>query len=309
MAQNRNGTSKQVVTTDGMRLAVREHGDRAKPTLLAVHGYPDDHSVWDGAVDVLADDHHVVVYDVRGAGASDVPEDRAAYSLDQLERDLTAVIEQVVPHSPVHLLAHDWGSIQAWHAITGAPSANIASLTSISGPCLDHVGAWFRSRLRQPTARGLCEALTQLAFSSYIGFFQLPAVPELAWRAGIVPRVLRALERRDPAATEPGRPSTEDGRHGLELYRANMVGRLRRPRARHASVPVQILAPTGDPFVSAALQTDVEQWVTDLRVRRITGGHWLPRTRPEVVARHTADFVEDLARGGATGSPPAVPPG
>lgn len=296
MAANQNGTSRQVVATDGMRLAVREHGDSARPTVLAVHGYPDDHAVWDGVVEALAENHHVVVYDVRGAGASDVPEHRAAYSLDQLEADLAAVIEQVVPHSPVHLLAHDWGSIQAWHAVTGAPPANIASLTSISGPCLDHVGAWFRSRLRRPTARGLREALAQLVFSSYIGFFQLPKLPELAWRTGIVPRVLRALERRDPAASEPGRPSTEDGLHGLELYRANMVGRLRQPRARHAGIPVQVLAPTGDPFVSEALQTDVEQWVTDLRVHRITGGHWLPRTRPEIVAQHTADFVGYLER-------------
>ena len=48
------GARKQIVPSDGTRLSVYEHGDRANPTILAVRGYLDDHSVWDGVVDALA---------------------------------------------------------------------------------------------------------------------------------------------------------------------------------------------------------------------------------------------------------------
>jgi hypothetical protein len=80
-----------ITSTDGVRLAVQEHGDRANPTLVAVHGYPDNHTVWDGLVPLLSDRLHVVTYDVRGAGGSDRPAARSAYRIEQLVQDLGGV--------------------------------------------------------------------------------------------------------------------------------------------------------------------------------------------------------------------------
>jgi hypothetical protein len=31
--------------------------------------------------------------------------------------------------------------------------------------------------------------------------------------------------------------------------------------------------------------TSIARWATDLRVREIPGGHWLPRQKPDVIAR------------------------
>ena len=292
----------QVKASDGLNLAVREHGDRSRPTVIAVHGYPDNRSVWDGVVAALSERYHVVTYDVRGAGESDTPRERSAYRLDQLADDLAGVADAVSPDRRVHLLAHDWGAIQTWHAVTGdRMRGRIASFTSISGPCLDHAGQWFRSRLRRPTPRALREAVTQMMFSGYIGFFQLPLLPELAWRTRLMPRLIRNLERLDPAAGQnPARPNITDGVRGLELYRENMLPRLSRPTVRPADIPVQVLAPTGDPFVSAPLQTDIGRWVSDLRVRRLPGGHWLPRTRPDVVAKCAGELIEHVEGGEQT---------
>ncbi|WP_028925550.1 SDR family oxidoreductase [Pseudonocardia acaciae] len=287
---------KRVTASDGVSLAVHESGDPAAPTVLAVHGYPDDHTVWDGVVAELADRFHVVSYDVRGAGESTAPASRAGYRLDQLAADLAAVAAAVSPRRPVHLLAHDWGSIQAWHAVTGgALDGGVASFTSISGPDLDHAGAWFRSRLRRPTPRRLRELFTQLAASGYIGFFQLPGLPELAWRSGLLPRAMSLLTRGDAGLR---RPATSDAVRGLGLYRENMLSHLTRPRPARAEVPVQVLAPTRDPFVTAPLQSDLAGWVPEPRVRRIPGGHWLPRSHPGVVARCVTELVEHVEGGG-----------
>ena len=290
--------TRQVVAADGIRLAVREFGaagDPAVPTVVCVHGYPDNQTVWDGVAPRLAERCHVVTYDVRGAGDSDKPSARAAYRLDRLEADLAAVVDAVSPHSPIHLLGHDWGSIQAWHAVTGERLiGRLASFTSMSGPCLDHAAHWFRGVARAPTPRAVGQVLRQTAMSTYIGLFQLPVLPELAWRAGLMPRVIEMINRFDPAISnaEPHRPRVEDGVHGLELYRANMLTRLRKPRPRHAHIPVQILIPTGDPFVSPALQESARDWVPELWSRRVRGGHWLPRSAPDLVARHAAELIE-----------------
>lgn len=278
---------KWVTASDGVRLSVTVDGRSDGPTVVLVHGYPDNSSMWDGVAAGLTAEHRVVTYDVRGAGRSDKPSGRASYRLDQLADDLRAVVDEVQPTGKVHLLAHDWGSIQTWHALTGdGLRGRIASYTSLSGPSLDHAGAWFRAQLRRPTPKRLKNALNQFLHSWYILAFQLPVIPDLLWRTGLLGK---QIQRMEPDAAPPDK---SDGLHGLQLYRANMFTRLSRPAPRPADVPVQVLAPTGDAYVTPPLQTEVTRWVSDLRIRRIVGTHWVTRARPAVVAAAAAELIE-----------------
>ena len=259
-----------VRTRDGLALAVQEEGPPGAPVVVAVHGYPDDHSVWSGVVSDLARDHRVVTYDVRGAGGSEAPAGREGYRLVRLADDLRDVIDAVSPDGPVHLLAHDWGSVQAWQLVTDPTARHrIASFTSISGPALPHIAAFARSA-------PLRERRRQAAASWYIGLFRLPVLPELWWRSGLAGALLARRERVP-------RPRVRDAVRGLGLYRANR----RAPEGAHrgTDVPVQVLAPVGDRFVTPALAASARTWVPGLRLREIQAGHWVPRTRPEVVAR------------------------
>ncbi len=286
-------SSTWVTASDGVRLSVRVSGREDGPTVVLVHGYPDNSSMWDGVAAELGAKHRVVTYDVRGAGQSDKPSGRVSYRLDQLADDLRAVVDEVQPDGHVHLLAHDWGSIQAWHAVTGdGLRGRIASYTSISGPSLDHAGAWFRAQLTRPTPKKLKNALAQFLHSWYILAFQFPLVPDLLWRTGLMRKQIRRMEP-DSAPAE-----TSDGLYGLKLYRANMFTRLSRPAPRPADIPVQVLAPTGDNYVTTPLQTEIARWVPDLRVRRVTGSHWITRAKPKIVADAAAELVE-YVEGGA----------
>ncbi|MGW4520315.1 SDR family oxidoreductase [Amycolatopsis sp. NPDC004378] len=276
-----------MTASDGVRLSVHVEGRDDRPTVVLVHGYPDNSSMWAGVVAELRDDHRVVTYDVRGAGQSDKPSGRSSYRLDQLADDLKAVVDAVQPEGKVHLVAHDWGSIQTWHAVTGdGLRGRVASYTSISGPSLDHAGAWFRAQLTRPTPKRLKNALSQFLHSWYILAFQIPLIPQLLWRTGLLGK---QIQRMEPDAAKPDK---EDGIHGLELYRANMFTRLSRPAPRPADVPVQVLAPTGDAYVTTPLQTEVVRWVPDLRIRRIVGTHWVTRAKPAVVAGAAAELIE-----------------
>src|ERR1700712_802859 len=182
--------SSWVTATDGVKLAVYEAGDPTAPTVVAIHGYPDNASVWDGVIALLRENFHVLSYDVRGAGQSGAPASRAGYRLDQLEADFDSVIGAYSPDRPVHLLAHDWGSIQGWHCVSSDRlQGRIASYTSISGPGLDQAARWMRSKL-QLSRRDLATLLRQLGHSYYLLLFQVPGLPELGWRSGILDRVL-----------------------------------------------------------------------------------------------------------------------
>jgi len=105
--------SRTVAGLGGLSLAGQERGRAGAPTVILVHGYPDNHHLWDLVAEHLEADHHVVTYDVRGAGESGVPNGRSGYRMEALVADLVAVADAVSPDRPVHLVAHDWGSIQS----------------------------------------------------------------------------------------------------------------------------------------------------------------------------------------------------
>ena len=118
----------------GLSLFVTEYGERGRPTVVLVHGFPDTSAVWEPVADRLASDLHVVAYDVRGAGRSDATRERDGYALATLVDDLDAVLDQTSPDAPVHLVAHDWGSVQGWEAVT-TKGWRLAS--PASRPCRD----------------------------------------------------------------------------------------------------------------------------------------------------------------------------
>ncbi|SHG00080.1 Short-chain dehydrogenase [Streptoalloteichus hindustanus] len=274
-----------------MRLVVREEGDPTGPTVLLVHGFPDSSRMWDGVAERLRERFRVVRFDVRGAGRSGRPKGREGYRLDQLAADVVSVIRAVSPHDPVHLVGHDWGSIQSWEAVTEPGYAHLfASYTSISGPCLDHLGHWLRERLRRPGAWR--DVLRQGLRSWYVYALHLPVVPELALRHAIGPAWAKALRRRGVTGAES---LPRDAANGVELYRANIRARLGEPRQRTTKVPVQLLVPTRDPYVDPRSVDDTHRWCDRLWRRDIPTGHWAPRTDPGLVARAIAEFVDHLS--------------
>ena len=140
-------------------------GENIRVTILAIHGYPDNHHVWDPVATILARRFNVVAYDVRGAGQSSRPAGRSGYRLPQLVADVGAVIERLGVDT-VHLLAHDWGSIQAWAAVTDdTVMRKIASFTSVSGPHLNYAGKFLRSA-RTPRAEREREGVSRCGCSS-----------------------------------------------------------------------------------------------------------------------------------------------
>ncbi len=253
------------------------------PTVVAVHGYPDTHLVWEPVAADLSRDHRVISYDVRGAGGSAPPATGEGYRTERLVDDLVAVLDSVAPGEAVHLLGHDWGSCQLWDAVCAEEhdprlTGRIASYTSISGPSLDHLAAFVR--------RAPAEAVRdQRRRSWYVRAFHLPLLPELVWR-GLTPVLRRVLARQEGLGGRGhwGPTLGRDGARGLGLYRANVRPRLRSPGPGTTRVPVLLVVPLRDRYIAPASLAYVADAVPRLERVEVDAGHWLPHTDPERVA-------------------------
>jgi pimeloyl-ACP methyl ester carboxylesterase len=309
---------QRLVRGHGVDLAVTEFGERERPTVVLLHGFPDTSAVWAPVARLLAaSGFHVAAYDVRGAGDSGVPGTQSDYALAVLMEDMAAVIDGVSPDAPIHLVGHDWGSIQGWEAVTSERLAGrIASFTSISGPPLEHAALWAR-RHRTRRVADLRLALRQAARSWYIALFHLPLLPELVATGVRVQRALsdafheRGSERTPSPNGQPVRSTLgADFARGLNLYRANVRPRFRHPATKHTETPVQIIVPTNDRYVTPALLNGLETWSSLVWRRQSDAGHWIIRTHPEQVAAWVCDVIafveggseaEDLARARLSG--------
>ena len=300
------GARERWVRTGGVELCVAELGDPAQPTVMLVHGYPDSKEVWSEVAARLAGRFHVVLYDVRGHGRSTAPQPlRGGFTLEKLTDDFLAVADAVSPDRPVHLVGHDWGSVQAWEFTTvKRTEGRIASFTSMSGPSLDHFGHWIKKRVSRPTPRRVGQLLGQGAKSWYVYLLHTPVLPELAWRGPLGkqwPKILRRLEKV-PGGDYPTPSLPTDAAHGAWLYRDNVRARLRRPRAdAYAHAPVQLITPLGDVFLSEKLYDELELWTPQLTRRTLPAKHWIPRTRPDQLAAWITEFVT-ATEGGRTAS-------
>jgi pimeloyl-ACP methyl ester carboxylesterase len=78
---------------DGVKIHYQVHG--SGPTLLLTHGYSSTSTMWSGQIDALSKHHKLVLWDMRGHGQSDYPEDPAAYSEALTIADMAALLDEV----------------------------------------------------------------------------------------------------------------------------------------------------------------------------------------------------------------------
>ena len=80
----------------GVDVAFEVHNPTASGIpLLLTHGFGATAAMWDRNLAALSDDRPVIVWDQRGHGSSDSPEDRAQYGRDISVADMTAILDRV----------------------------------------------------------------------------------------------------------------------------------------------------------------------------------------------------------------------
>jgi pimeloyl-ACP methyl ester carboxylesterase len=134
----------------GLRLHVREWGDRRGRPVLLIHGWSQSQLCWARQVGgPLAGDHHLVAFDNRGHGMSEKPTGGEHYRDPQLwADDVAAVIDRLGLDRPV-LVAWSYGGLIATDYLRAYGEDAIAGVNLVGGavrltpPGYEHIGPGF----------------------------------------------------------------------------------------------------------------------------------------------------------------------
>ncbi len=274
------------------------------PSVLCLHGFPDDKRSYRFQLPALAAaGHRAVAPTLRGYEPSAQPVD-GDYHIVRMAEDVVGWID-ALGEERVDLVGHDWGAVIGYAAAALAPE-RLRSLTTLAIP---HPG-----RLQR---EGIRKLPSQILKSWYMIFFQLRGLAD--W----------AVEARDWALIEklwrdwsPGwEPPAEDLAHvkatlarpgvkraALAYYRAAFDPRsaAARQTARLLASPIHVptLALTGerDGCMDTRLHDLTlrpEDFPAGLRIERIRGaGHFFHQEKPEEVNRLLLDWLKEARRPG-----------
>jgi pimeloyl-ACP methyl ester carboxylesterase len=154
----------------GLVFDVRDSGPVDGDVVVLLHGFPQDSSAFDRLSPVLhSAGLRTLAPDQRGYSPGARPEGRSAYVMREVVDDVLALLD-AAGLSSAHLVGHDWGGIAAW-ALAAWHPWRVRTLTALSVP---HPAAMAQAMVHSD----------QALRSAYIGFFQLPLVPESVLLAG-----------------------------------------------------------------------------------------------------------------------------
>ena len=120
-------------SSDGTRIAFTSAGDPKRLAILLIHGWSQQFMCWHPLLERMSDKFHLIAMDLRGHGASDKPEEEAAYTDTALwADDVKAVIQAAALQKPV-LVGWSYGArvIAAYLAAQG--DADIAGIVVAGG--------------------------------------------------------------------------------------------------------------------------------------------------------------------------------
>jgi pimeloyl-ACP methyl ester carboxylesterase len=294
----------------GITLSGRAAGERGRPVLLFLHGFPEAAFVWDELLMHFAKHEHggyrCVAPNLRGYEQSSAPADVAAYRAKPLVQDLTALIEAITQDGPTPgqlacLVAHDWGGALAWSVAAQHPAA-MRRLAIVNAP---HPATFQRELANSPT---------QQASSAYMNFLARPDAPALLAEndfARLWPFFTKMAADSGPlawlndATRDQYRAVWRQGLHGPCAYYAASPLRpptasdpgavaVQLPRERvTVNVPTLVVWGLGDTALPEALLDGLEGFAPDLRIERVPGAtHWIVHEQPQQVAALIGDFLK-----------------
>lgn len=164
-----DGTESLRLPGRGVTLHAVAAGPAEAPLVLLLHGFPEFWWGWRRQIGPLAAaGFRVVVPDLRGYNLSDKPRGVAAYALDEVAGDVAALAGSL-GRERFAVVGHDWGAILTWHLATRAPD-RVERAAVLNGPHTGTMGPFVRAHPAQALR------------SWYVGFFQMPLLPEAMLR-------------------------------------------------------------------------------------------------------------------------------
>lgn len=277
------------IRANGLEFAYLEAGQG--PLVLCLHGFPDTAWSFAPTVEALARaGFRAVAVFMRGYQPSAIPDD-GDYRISTLGRDVIALIDHLGAQR-AFVVGHDWGAVATYVAAALRPD-RFQGIVTAGMPHL-------RRFLLRPQLR-------QLQRSRYMGFFQLPMIPERRIRAkdfDWLRRLIREwspnwqFSERDlmPLKTMFNEP--ERLRAALGYYRAipraTLHGESWQVVMKPISVPARVICGENDGCIGREMFIGQDHLFSAgyERVEMAGCGHFMHREQPELFAERVIEFCK-----------------
>jgi len=290
----------------GIGLSCRSAGDKGRPVLVFLHGFPEAAFVWDDLLEHFAKaengGYRCIAPNLRGFEQSSAPTDVSAYRPKHLVQDMAALM--ALEGTPIEcLIAHDWGGAVAWN-LAASQSQLIKKLAIINSP---HPGTFLRELQHSPM---------QQAASAYMTFLIRPDAEKLLAEDDFRRLFEFFMPFSDVKGTRGPRVAphwlTEDVRAQYrDVWQRGLTGPLNfyrasplRPGPEIAKVVIPrellevnlrtlVLWGMGDIALPPALLDGLLDFVPHMEVKQIAGAtHWIIHEQPALVAQYLQSFLD-----------------
>ena len=291
----------------GITLSCRATGERGRPVLMFLHGFPEAAFVWDLLLEHFAQPqnggYRCIAPNLRGYEKSSAPADVSAYRAKFLTQDIAALIAIETAESGGQLaclVAHDWGGAVAWGVANQLPHL-MNKLAIINSP---HPGTFWRELKSNPK---------QQAASAYMNFLIRPDAEKILLEEDC--RRLFEFFTNMGAATGPHAWLTEPVKQQYrEVWHASLTGGcnyyraspLRPPRPDNPGaagvelphsmltidIPTLVVWALDDIALPPELIEGLDDYIPNLTLKTVANAtHWIVHEQPMLVADYLQDFL------------------
>jgi epoxide hydrolase 4 len=287
----------------GITLSCRSTGQRGRPVLVFLHGFPEAAFVWDALLEHFAQAHNggyrCIAPNLRGFEKSSAPPDAKDYRAKFLVQDIAALIAAEGGRLAC-LIAHDWGGAVAWNLAAAQPEL-MDKLVIINSP---HPAVFLRELQNSPQ---------QQAASDYMNFLCRPDAEKLLaendyarlWpfftnqfaNTGNFTWLTESVKNQYREVWGMGLTG------GCNYYRASPLrpATAQDPAAKAVSFPKEMFTvklPTlviwglDDIALPPALVDGLGDYVPQMQLQRVAGAsHWIVHEQPTLIAHSIQTFL------------------
>lgn len=271
------------IELNGIEYYVRD-SQQGKKTVLLLHGWPDDGTVWCKQIPALIEaGYRVICPDLPGYGLSPAPLETSRCQITNLVADLIILLKQL-DINQVHCIAHDYGAVLGWEL-----AANTQLLKTYTAMSVGHL------------AEFLTISLETLQLQ-WLYFLNVQDIAPQLYRANngyLLHEVLRSHPQRDRIVNQLLELGVLENMAMLE--RANPVAEyLLASLNKHLPTPELINIPT----LGIWSENDDFLWESQMKnsyiyvaahwsyIRIPQAGHWFMLEQPDIVNQLLLTWLE-----------------
>jgi len=278
----------KIVRSNGISFHMVQAGPEDGPLVILLHGFPEFWYGWRHQIDTLVGSgFRVWLPDQRGYNLSDKPTEIRDYRIDNLVEDVVGFIKSS-HRQDVRLVGHDWGGYVAWW-------------TALKHPDLIHRMAILNMPHPYVFLRTLRKDGMQKLMSAYIGFFQMPTVPEALFRAAGSRLAMMGMRlsgkndtfsRDDAAAYQKAWTEPDAAQSMLNWYRAAVKYPAEAPADWRVKVPTMLIWGSQDRFLHSKMAQPSIDLCDDGRLEIIKDAtHWVQHDEADTVNRLLIEWL------------------